>query len=408
MRHHYADVAVSTTRDVTTPERLEATTESPVSTSVVIPCLNEAPTIERAVSAALEALENAGISGEVIVADNGSTDGSPELAERAGARVVHEPRRGYGSAYLAGFAAARGDRIVMADADLTYDFGEIPHFLEKMDEGADFVIGNRMAKIHPGAMPWLHRYVGNPVLTGILNLFFGVGVADAHCGMRALRRDVLPRLDLRTTGMEFASEMVIRAGKEKLKIAEIPIEYHPREGESKLSTWRDGWRHLRFLLVHSPTYLFIVPALVMLSLGIVIMLTVLTHVEILGRPWDVHTMIAGSLLAIVGTQVVGLGLCAHAYGTYYLGSKDPWFDRMRARFRLEHGLLLGGAVALVGFVVAAVVVGIWVNRGFGALSEVRLAITAATLVVVGIQVFFSSFLLSIIGLRRSVRLAPQP
>src|SRR3954451_657252 len=375
--------------------------------SVVIPCLNEAENIEACVSSALEALQTSGIPGEVVVADNASEDGSAELAAAAGARVIHEPRRGYGSAYLAGFRGARGRYIVMADADLTYDFGEVPRFVEHLDGGSDLVMGDRMDQIQPGAMPWLHRYVGNPILSGTLNLFFRTGVRDAHCGMRAVRRGVLPRLDLHATGMEFASEMVVRAAKEKLNISQFPIEYHPRGGESKLSTWRDGWRHLRFLLVHSPTYLFIVPALVMLSLGIAIMLTVLTHVEILGRPWDVHTMIAGSLLAIVGTQVVGLGLCAHAYGTYYLGSKDPWFDRMRARFRLEHGLLLGGLVSFVGVVLAAVVVGTWINRGFGALSEVRLALTAATLIVIGIQIFFSSFLISIIGLRRSVRLAPQ-
>jgi glycosyltransferase involved in cell wall biosynthesis len=374
--------------------------------SVVIPCLNEAENIEACVKAALEALESSGIPGEVVVADNASEDGSAELAEAAGARVVHEPRRGYGSAYLAGFRAARGRYIVMGDADLTYDFGEIPRFVEHLDAGSDLVMGDRMDQIQPGAMPWLHRYVGNPILSGTLNFFFRTGVRDAHCGMRAVRRDVLPRLDLHATGMEFASEMVVRAAKEKLAISQFPIEYHPRGGESKLSTWRDGWRHLRFLLVHSPTHLFLAPAAVMLALGVLIMLTVITRIEILGREWDVHTMLAGSLLAIVGTQVIGLGLCAHAYGTYYLGSKDPWFDRMRARFRLEHGLALGGLIALVGAVMAAIVVGIWVDRGFGALSEVRLGIGAATLIVVGIQVFFSSFLISIIGLRRSVRFAP--
>ena len=195
----------------------------------------------------------------MIVADNGSDDGSAEIARSAGATVVHEPRRGYGSAYLAGFAAAAGDYIVMADADLTYDFDDIPRFVERLDGGADLVMGNRMENIQPGAMPWLHRYVGNPALTGVLNLFFQTGVRDAHCGMRAVRREALPLLDLRTTGMEFASEMVIRAGKQRLAIEEIPIDYHPREGESKLSSWRDGWRHLRFLLVHSPTYLFVLP-----------------------------------------------------------------------------------------------------------------------------------------------------
>jgi glycosyltransferase involved in cell wall biosynthesis len=314
--------------------------------------------------------------------------------------VVHEPRRGYGSAYLAGFAAAQGDYIVMADADLTYDFGDIPRFVTALDDGADLVMGNRMGGIKPGAMPWLHRYVGNPVLSGILNLFFGTGVRDAHCGMRAFRRDALSRLDLRTTGMEFASEMVVRAGKERLAIEEIAIHYHPREGESKLSSFRDGWRHLRFLLVHSPNWLFIVPGAIMAFIGVLVSAAVLLELEVLGRQWDLHTMVAGALLMIVGTQVLALGLCAHAYGTYFMNEKDPWFDRMRARFRLEHGLMLGGGLMSAGFAVAGAIVGIWADRGFGALSEERLAVLAAALLIIGMQVFFSSFLLSILGLRR--------
>jgi hypothetical protein len=288
----------------------------------------------------------------------------------------------------------------MADADLTYDFNEIPRFVSLLDDGAELVMGDRMANIQPGAMPWLHRYIGNPMLTGVLNLFFHTGVRDAHCGMRALRRDVLPRLDLRTTGMEFASEMVIRAAKQKLDIRQIPIEYHPREGESKLSSFRDGWRHLRFLLVHSPTYLFLVPGAFMALLGAVVLLAVLAQVNVLGRSWDIHTMVAGAMLLIVGSQVLALGFAARAYGVYVLGEKDPWFEWMRARFRLEHGLLAGGLVLLCGLVVSGVIVGIWADRGFGALSEARLAVFAATLIIIGIQIFFSSFLLSILGLRR--------
>jgi glycosyltransferase involved in cell wall biosynthesis len=391
---------VSTLEQTTRPPSVHGEGSSAVKVSVVIPCLNEAASIERCVSDARLAFEGQGWEGEVIVADNGSDDRSAELARGAGALVVHEPRRGYGSAYRAGFAAAQGDYIVMADADLTYDFSDIPRFVTKLDEGADLVMGDRMKGIQPGAMPWLHRYVGNPVLTGILNLFFRTGVRDAHCGMRAVRRSALPRLDLRTTGMEFASEMVIRAGKERLEIEEIPIHYHPREGESKLSSFRDGWRHLRFLLVHSPTWLFIVPGALMSVLGTLIALTVLLQVDVLGRAWDLHSMVGGALLMIVGTQVLALGLCAHAYGTYFMGEKDPWFDRMRARFKLEHGLLLGGAVVAAGLVVGAVILGIWVDRGFGALSEERLAVLAAALIIVGIQIFFSSFLISIIGLRR--------
>jgi glycosyltransferase involved in cell wall biosynthesis len=368
--------------------------------SVVIPCLNEAQNIERCVLAAREALEHVDGEGEVIVVDNRSEDDSARLAEQAGARVVSEFRRGYGRAYLAGFAAARGRYIVMADADLTYDFSEIPHFVAELEAGAELVIGDRMDNIHPGAMPWLHRYVGNPVLTGILNLFFRTGVKDAHCGMRALRRDVLARLQLRTTGMEFASEMVIRASKEKLKIAEFPIAYHPRGGQSKLSSFRDGWRHLRFLLVHSPMHLFIVPGTMLAGFGTLIVAFVGSGLDFFGRAWGIHALIGGALLMIVGTQVLALGLCAHAYGTYFMGERDPWFDRMRKRFRLEHGLLLGGAFMLVGLVMGGVIVATWISHGFGSLSDERLAVVAASLLIVGIQIFFSSFLISILGLRR--------
>jgi glycosyltransferase involved in cell wall biosynthesis len=371
--------------------------------SVVIPCLNEAENIVECVTRARRVLADNGYAGEVIVADNASDDGSPELAKEAGALVVHEPRRGYGSAYLAGFAAAQGKYIVMADADLTYDWDDIPRFVEKLDDGAQLVMGDRMDNIQPGAMPWLHRYVGNPVLSGILNFFFRTGVRDAHCGMRGFRRDILPTLDLRTTGMEFASEMVIRASKENLDIRQVPIEYHPRGGESKLSTFSDGWRHLRFLLVHSPTHLFLIPGLVLLALGTVLSGLSLAHVALFGRTWELHSMIAGSLGMIVGTQICAMGLCAHAYGMYFMGDKDPWFERMRARFRLEHGLLLGGSVFVAGLALVAVIVAKWASRGFGVLSEERLAILAASLMIIGLQIFFSSFLLSILGLRRRNR-----
>jgi glycosyltransferase involved in cell wall biosynthesis len=378
--------------DPWTPERVRV--------SVVIPCLNEEENIERCVAAAREALDRADLAGEVLVVDNASEDRSADLARNAGARVVHEPRRGYGSAYLAGFAAAHGDYIVMADADLTYDFDDIPRFVAELEDGGQLVMGDRMDNIQPGAMHWLHRYVGNPILTGVLNLFFRTGVSDAHCGMRAVRREVLADLDLRTTGMEFASEMVIRAAKEKLEIRQLPIEYHPRGGESKLSRFRDGWRHLRYLLVHSPTYLFVIPGAAMAVVGALISLTVLARLNLFGRSWDLHAEIGGSLLMIVGTQILALGLCAHAYGAYFMGDRDVWFDRMRARFRLEHGLALGGAFILAGLSIAVVIAVTWINRGFGQLSEERTAVLAATLLIVGIQIFFSSFLLSILGLRR--------
>jgi Glycosyl transferase family 2 len=392
---------MSTTSETRLHAREEPRVDETPSVSVVIPCLNEAESIERCVRDALETLAEAALRGEVIVVDNGSDDGSGDLAAAAGARVIGEPRRGYGSAYLAGLAAARGEHIVMADADLTYDFREIPRFVDQLVLGADMVVGNRMENIQPGAMPALHRYVGNPVLTGILNLFFRTGVRDAHCGMRAVRRDALGKLGLRALGMEFASEMIVRASKAGLEIRELPIEYRARGGESKLSRFRDGWRHLRYLLVHSPTYLFVIPGAAMVAFGTAASATVLARIDVLGRQWDVHTLIAGALLVIVGVQILALGLCAHAYGTYFMGERDPWFDRMRARFRLEHGLLVGGGVTVAGLAVGGVIVVRWIDRGFGRLAEQRLAIVAATLVIVGVQVFFSSFLLSILGLRRS-------
>src|SRR6266540_405509 len=326
---------------VTAPEKTavrSAGSES-LAVSVVIPCLNEAASIEACVLAAQDALAKGNYDGEVLVVDNDSDDGSGEIAAAAGARVVYEPRRGYGNAYLAGLAAANGNYIVMLDADMTYDAGELPRFVAELEDGGDMVLGDRMQGIQPGAMPWMHRHVGNPVLTGLLNRLYSTKVNDAHCGMRAVRREALPRLDLRTTGMELASEMVIRAAKLDLDIRQFPIEYRPRQGESKLSTWTDGWRHLRFLLIHSPRHLFLIPGMVMAVAGSLIMAIVLTRISLLGRDWGIHAEIGGSLLLVLGVQLLALGLCARAYGVYFMGERDDWFRRMRQRFRLEHGLL---------------------------------------------------------------------
>jgi hypothetical protein len=369
-----------------------------IDVSVVIPCLNEAEGVGVCVEKSIRAFEKMGVKGEVVVADNGSTDGSPEIAEAAGARVVHESRPGYGSAYLAGFAAARGRYIVMGDADDTYDFSAIDVFVEKLDEGYEMVIGNRMDSIQPGAMPWLHQYVGNPVLTRVLNIFFRSGVRDAHCGMRAFRRDALDRLNLRTTGMEFASEMVLRSSRAGLKVADIDIDYHPRIGESKLNTFSDGWRHLRFLLIHSPTHLFLVPGAVLLALGLAMMLVVLTGLDLFGRSWDLHAMIAASMCTIIGTQVVSLGLSAKAYGVYHLGEHDALHDRFEGRIRLEHGLLIGALIVIVGVVIAAWIVLSWVGSDFGSLSEQNLLVFSMTLVVLGMQTIFTSFFMSIVGM----------
>jgi glycosyltransferase involved in cell wall biosynthesis len=367
--------------------------------SVVIPCLNEAESIEACVRAARRVLAESGISGEVVVADNDSDDGSGALAEAAGATVVHEPRRGYGSAYLAGFAAARGRYLITADADQTYDFAEIPRFVAQLEGGADMVIGNRMNNILPGAMPWLHRYIGNPVLSGFLNLLYRSGIHDAHCGMRALRRDLLPVLRLHSTGMEFASEMVVRAVKEKLKVTEFDIDYRPRTGDSKLSSFRDGWRHLKLLLVNSPTALFMVPGVAMLALGLIGIVLSLVGVSLFGHEWQIHATIASALLTVIGAQVVSLAVSARAFAVDALGERpDGLLAWGRRHLTMEHGLAIGAAVLLVGLAIGGVIVGIWINRGFGELSEERLLVLAAVLIILGIQAIFSSFFLSIIGL----------
>lgn len=368
--------------------------------SVVIPCLNEAEGIAVVVEKAIRTMEREGISGEVVVADNGSTDGSPAIAEAAGARVVHEPRRGYGSAYQAGFTAARGEYILMGDGDDTYDFTQIDRFVGPLREGADLVIGNRMAGIQPGAMSWLHRRVGNPLLTGVLNLFFRTGVSDAHCGMRAFRRDLLPALDLRATGMEFASEHVIRSAKLGLEIREIEIDYHPRKGESKLSSFTDGWRHLRFLLVHSPTWLFVLPGAVLAVLGALGTLIAASGIELFGREWQLHALIASVAAVIVGAQLLQIGVFSRAFAYYYLGESDSLIEAARRRFRLEHGLAAGAALLLIGLVIAGIVVALWLGRGLGALREERLALVGLMLVVLGLQTIFGAFFISVLGLRR--------
>ncbi|MBJ7457886.1 MAG: glycosyltransferase family 2 protein [Thermoleophilaceae bacterium] len=384
--------------ELASPAVAERPATETIDVSVVIPCLNEAEGVGVCVEKAIKAFEKMGVVGEVVVSDNGSTDGSPEIAEAAGARVVHESRPGYGSAYLAGFAAAKGNYIVMGDADDTYDFSKIDEFVALLDEGNEMVIGNRMGNIQPGAMPWLHQYVGNPILTRVLNIFFRSGVKDAHCGMRAFRRDALDRLKLRTPGMEFASEMVLRSSKAGLKVAEIDIDYHPRIGDSKLNTFSDGWRHLRFLLIHSPTHLFIAPGIILAALGALMMLVVLTGFDLFGRSWDLHAMTAGAFTTIIGSQIISLGLSAKAYGVYHLGEEDALHDRFDGRIRLEHGLLAGLLIAFIGAIITLVIVISWIQHDLGSLNDQSLLVFSMTLVVLGMQVIFTSFFMSIVGM----------
>jgi glycosyltransferase involved in cell wall biosynthesis len=366
--------------------------------SVVIPCLNEEEAVGRVVEQALDGIRRSGRAGEVIVVDNASSDRSAEVAAAHGARVVSEPRRGYGSAYLAGLAEARGEYVVMGDADETYPLQELAPFVDRLEQGDDLVIGSRFeGTIHGDAMPFLNRFVGNPILTGMLNLLFGVKVSDAHCGMRAIRRDALPALDLHSTGMEFASEMVFKAYRRGMTVSEIPIDYYPRVGESKLNRFGDAWRHVRFMLLYSPSWLYLFPGAALLLLGIAGMLALATGpVDVFGRSWQIHTMLGFVALTLIGAQTIQLGVFARTYARVRIGEHDPLLDRLGRRLRLEHGLLAGGVLALLA-VAGLVAIGTeWALDGFGTLGRAYETALLATGLGLGIQIVFASFFLALL------------
>jgi Glycosyl transferase family 2 len=369
--------------------------------SVVIPCLNEEEAVGKVVDQAIEGIRRSGRTGEVVVVDNASTDRSAEVATEHGATVVREERSGYGSAYLAGLAVARGEYIVMGDADETYPLWELAPFVERLATGDDLVMGSRFeGTIHGEAMPWLNRHVGNPILTGMLNLFFGVKVSDAHCGMRAVRKDALPVLDLHSTGMEFASEMVFKAFRRKLRVSEIPIDYYPRVGESKLNRFGDAWRHVKFMLLYSPSWLYFVPGLLLLALGAVGAIALAAGpVTLLGRTWQIHTLFACIAAVLLGMQIVQLGIFARAFGAAHLGETDTLIERAHGRFRLEHGLLLGLGLLAVGVVTVTVIFVGWALDGFGALSHEYATAFGFTLIALGTQVILGSFFLSLLTMR---------
>lgn len=372
------------------------------SVSIVLPCLDEANAVAAVVREAREAIASARVAGEVIVVDNGSTDGSAEIAERAGAQVIHERRRGYGNALRSGFASARCDVVLMADADGSYDLSSLPAFLERIAAGDDLVMGTRFrGGIEAGAMPALHRYVGNPLLSRILNVLFGTGVQDAHCGIRAFRRDALPRMRLRMPGMELASEIVVNAARQGLHIGEVPVRYRVRTGRSKLNSLRDGWRHLRFLLLYSPTHLFIYPGAALLAIGVVLLVALLPgRITVAGLNFDIHFMILGSLLTLLGTQIVSIGLYAKTLAvTLGLQPYDRTLRALERVFSLERGLLFGAAVFGAGFLVNAEIASRWIASGLGPLDEVRAALFALTLMLFGLQIAFSSLFLSAIELQ---------
>jgi glycosyltransferase involved in cell wall biosynthesis len=391
-----------------------ATTQIPpqepdsVELSVVMPCLNEAATLEPCILKAQRALLEACISGEIIIADNGSTDGSPEIAARLGAKVVRVTARGYGNALMGGIAAAAGKYVVMGDADESYDFGHIPRFVEKLREGADLVMGNRFrGGIRPKAMPALHKYLGNPMLTRIGRLFFRSSVGDFYCGLRGFRKDAYEKMQLRTTGMEFATEMVVKASLLALRVAEVPTTLSPdgRNRPPHLRTWRDGWRTLRFFLLYSPRWLFLYPGLALMLAGILAGLWLLPLPRTVGSvTFDVHTLLYAAIAVLLGFQAIAFAVFTKLFAiSEGLHPPDPLLDRLFRYVTLEVGLLVGTILVLAGSGASVYAVGIWKAHQFGRLDfshTLRLVIPAALSLTLGVQTIFASFFLSVLGMRR--------
>ena len=385
--------------DLSAPESPQAAPDI----SVVMPCLNEAASVGKCIEKAWEGIRRTGLTGEVVVSDNGSTDDSVAVATAAGARVVRQPARGYGNAYLKGFSEARGRYIIMGDSDGSYDFTQLDKLIAPLRDGYDYVLGSRFAgKIMKGAMPWHHRYIGNPVLTAVLNRLFKVESSDAHSGMRAFTADAYRRMALRSEGMELASEIVINAAKAGLRGTEVPITYHPREGESKLNSMRDGWRHLRFMLLRSPNWLFVGPGVAMFVLGLVGQGLLLPGPLNLGfHELDVHFSVLFALLAILGYQTLLFGVFARTCRPPEVETPadrlQGWFER---NYSLERGLIGGGLLFAVGFVIDAFILVHWLRKGLGPINSLRPALLAMTLMMVGAQTGFAAFFLSLFRLDR--------
>lgn len=380
----------------------------PIELSVVMPCLNEAETLGACITKAQRALREAGIEGEVIIADNGSTDGSREIAARLGARVVPVSARGYGNALMGGIAAAGGRYIVMGDADDSYDFGHVPRFIEKLRAGADLVMGNRFrGGIQPKAMPPLHQYFGNPALTRIGRLFFHSPVGDFYCGIRGFRKDAYEKMALRTTGMEFATEMVVKATLLKMRIAEVPTTLSP-DGRSRpphLRTWRDGWRTLRFFLLYSPRWLFLYPGLLLMLAGMGVGLWLLPAPRTLGAvTFDVDTLLYAAIAILLGFQAIAFAVFTKLFAiSEGLHPPDSLLDRLFRFVTLEVGLAAGTVLAVAGLAGSFYAVQVWGTHEFGRLDisrTMRLVIPAALALTLGVQTIFASFFLSVLGLKR--------
>ncbi len=380
----------------------------PLELSVVMPCLNEQETVGVCVRKAIASLREAGIRGEVIVGDNGSTDGSVEIARSEGARVIDVTDKGYGNALKGGILAARGEYVLMADSDDSYDFGHVSRFLEQLRAGSDLVMGNRFrGGIAKHAMPPLHRYLGNPVLTGIGRLFFHSPCDDFHCGMRGFRRDSFLRMDIRSTGMEFASEMVVKASLLRMKVSEVPTTLSP-DGRSRpphLRTWRDGWRHLRFLLMYSPRWLFLYPGMILILLGLGVCAWLLPGPKVVsGIEFDVHTLLYAFVSVLLGFQLVAFAVFTKVFAVSEgLLPENPRFNRLFNYITLETGLAFGGLLIASGICGSVFAISGWAKSSFGVLDPVhilRIVMPAVFSLTLGVQIVCCSFFLSILGLRR--------
>ncbi|HJP90532.1 MAG TPA: glycosyltransferase family 2 protein [Pyrinomonadaceae bacterium] len=380
----------------------------PIELSILMPCLNEAETLAMCIQKAQKALKDLNVAGEIIIADNGSTDGSPEIAAGLGARVVHVANKGYGSALLGGIRAARGKYIIMGDADDSYDFSRLGAFLENLRAGYDLVVGNRFkGGIEPRAMPPLHRYLGNPVLTGIGRLFFKSPCRDFHCGLRGFSKAAIQSLDLRTTGMEFASETVVKASLHGLRITEVPttLSLDGRSRPPHLRSWRDGWRHLRFLLLYSPRWLFLYPGLFLMLVGSIVAGLLLVGPRVVdGITFDVHTLLYAAVAIIIGYQTVNFAVFTKVFAiTEGLLPEDPRLAMMFRHIKLETGIIAGSLLLVAGVALSVFALRFWSDTSFGPLDPsrtLRLVIPAATLITLGLQTVLSSFFLSILGLER--------
>lgn len=365
--------------------------------SVVLPCLNEEETVAACVEKALGWFEREGIDGEVVVVDNGSTDRSREEALRAGARVIHEPRRGYGAAHIRGFKESRGDIIIMADADDTYDLVNLTPLVEPVRNGYDMAVGNRMHDMEEGAMTWSHRVIGTPAISFLLRLFTGSRIGDSQCGLRAFSRDAFERMELRSSGMELASEMILKAYRRDMKVAEVPTSYAVRKGETKLNTFRDGWRHLRFLLLYTPHYLFLVPGLILMFLGILslaITLGASGGVTVGTLTWQ--PVFAGGILLVVGTNAVVIGTATHLFATSRGIIPEDWVSRFVRKYaQLEQVLGLAGLVILVGIGLDGLIFYEWVTDSDLGLSTEGMAAVAQTSVIVGANLALGGFLIAL-------------